>query len=1023
MTFEPQRREVPIQPTRLPGSHSLPGADPATDDTVPLDPSQPTAPDHENFRRGKAAAELLEAIRLSDPGQIADVLAIEDSQNSSDAPQSIGRFRILRELGRGGHGIVFLAEDPRLRRLVALKVPRPEAILTADMRKRFLREAEAAAALNHPNIVPIFEQGAAGPICYVASGYCSGPSLGQWLQQRSSPVSIQISAQIVQVLADAVQHAHSRGVLHRDLKPANVLWDTGLSHESTGNANIASQDLTASKSIQDAVSGLRLTDFGLARIAGSAGQTLTSAVLGTPAYMSPEQAAGDNSTVGPAADIYGLGVILYQLLTLKVPIMGRTDIETLRDVQLKEPTPPRRHRPEIPRDLEAICLKCLEKSPAARYASAADLHDDLGRFLSGDLVRARPVRWFDRFARTCRRNPAVTAVGILAALFLLVGISSVIWQWRRAEENLVEAHHQQLRATKHLRSAQDAVDQLLEGIAEELRDLPQTETIRERLLTKAAAINNRLIKDGGVEGESTEESARGMIRAAAIAKSLGRKDEAAKILQDVVKLESAGIDPPESYEISFAKIRALCSLSGEAEQSGDFSSSHQYLMAGLAIADTLPDGLAHRRQFALAEINRSLGILAETQADLTNAGIHFQRAVDLLAGTDVASLTDLEHFLIQAKVHSSFAIHSKQVGNFERAMTHYQTSQLALEQLDKHSPGSAEFQDMLAMNQYNQANLIYQEGDLEEARKKYLLARDEYKQLALSFPRVPKYRDMWCRCLQGAASSSKKSSQVDQRLILLKKAAFLREELLRDHPEIESNKLELARACRNLAKDHMRLGEYGQGRRYLLRSIECLSEPYSSEIIAVADREADAWSCSLLARLEIEIKNWEAALEWLEKAISTRLTLPDASRQKFVNDQLRDEATRGFVLATMGHIEEGISQIKKVVQAAEASPLGYLIAARGFVDIARHISDQRPDREGIDDTAEVEHAETRRTLFDEAITCLEKACHANLEEANKLALTEEFQPYLEDVPRFRQLMESLSLKEEENVSSPSRSQE
>ena len=224
--------------------------------------------------------------------------------------------------------------------------------MTAELRRRFLREAEAAAALNHPHIVPIYEQGTAGPICYVASAFCDAPSLASWLALRQEPVPPRQAAQIIQALADAVQHAHSRGVLHRDLKPANVLllvdkdreWPgsplaSGMHDESL--ASEADGDLTEIANNPAKLTPL-IIDFGLARIEGAAGLTMSHAIVGTPAYMAPEQAAGRNDEVGMPADIYALGTMLYQLLTLQLPFPGKSDLETLQAIQLQEPKALRR---------------------------------------------------------------------------------------------------------------------------------------------------------------------------------------------------------------------------------------------------------------------------------------------------------------------------------------------------------------------------------------------------------------------------------------------------------------------------------------------------------------------------------------------------------------------------------------------------------------------------------------------------------------------------------------------------------
>jgi WD40 repeat protein len=331
--------------------------------------------------------------------------------------RTLGRFELRRELGRGAFGVVYLAHDPALGRDVALKVPRPEVAVTPGLAERFRREARAAAALDHPNLVPIHEVGAVGPVAYLVSAYCPGTNLAEWLKRRDEPVPVADAARLVATLARAVGHAHERGVLHRDLKPANVL-------------------LTDDPGPPPALTP-RVTDFGLARLldadpeAGAAPGTRTGAVVGTPCYMAPEQAAGRGKEVGPAADLYALGAILYELLAGRPPFRGESDLDTLLLVQAEEPVPPGRLRQRLPRDLEAVCLKCLEKEPRRRYASAAALADDLERFLRGEPTVARPVGRAGRGWRWCRRNPGWAAMlATVAGLLLLIAVGSSLMTWR-----------------------------------------------------------------------------------------------------------------------------------------------------------------------------------------------------------------------------------------------------------------------------------------------------------------------------------------------------------------------------------------------------------------------------------------------------------------------------------------------------------------------------------------------------------------------------------------------------------------
>jgi WD40 repeat protein/serine/threonine protein kinase len=313
----------------------------------------------------------------------------------------VGRFRILRTLGQGGGGIVFLAFDPDLRREVALKVPHLAALLVPEMRRRFLREARAAAQLDHPNLVPLYEVGEFNGVCFLVSAYCRGGSLASWLAARTAPVPVRQAAELSMALADAVQYVHEHGIYHRDIKPGNVLLDA-----------------------RESICTPRLTDFGLAKQFDSdSGLTANGTILGTPSYMAPEQFERRPDNIGPPTDVYGLGAVLYELLTGRPPFKGATDAKTMEQVLNEAPTRPRQLRSELPRDLETICLKCLEKQAERRYASAAELASELRRFLAGEPIQARPANRAERLGKWMRRHPWMAAFSCFACLAVLILLS------------------------------------------------------------------------------------------------------------------------------------------------------------------------------------------------------------------------------------------------------------------------------------------------------------------------------------------------------------------------------------------------------------------------------------------------------------------------------------------------------------------------------------------------------------------------------------------------------------------------
>ncbi len=325
-------------------------------------------------------------------------------------PEHVGGYEIIEELGRGGMGVVYKARHLKLQRIVALKMLLGGSFVTSEEQARFRIEAEAVARLRHPNIVQIYEVGehevdTGSPRPYFTLEFAAGGNLSSHLAGR--PQTPRQAAAWLESMARAAHYAHQQGIVHRDLKPSNVLLT------EAGEP--------------------KLCDFGVAKLmTGSDVKTRSGTLLGTAEYMAPEQAT-EGEKVGPAADIYALGAIIYTMLTGRPPFQGSNTLHILEQVRSQEPVPLRRLVPHLPRDLETICLKCLEKEPAQRYASAADLADDLQRFLLGEPICARPAPFWERGWKWSKRRPAVS--GLLAAVVVLgaLGVALMFGLWRGAE--------------------------------------------------------------------------------------------------------------------------------------------------------------------------------------------------------------------------------------------------------------------------------------------------------------------------------------------------------------------------------------------------------------------------------------------------------------------------------------------------------------------------------------------------------------------------------------------------------------
>jgi serine/threonine protein kinase len=370
-----------------------------------------------------------------------------------------GKYVLLAEIGRGGMGVVHRALQKDLGRPVALKMILAGAQAGAQDLARFRTEAEAVARLRHPNIVHIYEVGEHDGRPYFSLEFVDGGSLDAKLD--GTPLPSRPAAQLVETLARAVHHAHEHGIVHRDLKPANILLQKMPTTKDTkehqgkqgdpapepGRAANSASPLGPFVSFVSLVVDSwipKITDFGLAKkLDQSLGQTQSGSILGTPSYMAPEQAEGKTHEIGPAADIYALGAILYELVTGRPPFKAATALDTLLLVASADPVSPRLLNPKVQRDLETICLKCLEKDPGRRYGSADQLAADLHRYGAGEPIHARPVSRAERLWRWCRRRPGWAALIAASLLFLAALIGGGIWFNRKLRAAL--GHTQQAR--------------------------------------------------------------------------------------------------------------------------------------------------------------------------------------------------------------------------------------------------------------------------------------------------------------------------------------------------------------------------------------------------------------------------------------------------------------------------------------------------------------------------------------------------------------------------------------------------
>jgi serine/threonine-protein kinase len=620
--------------------------------------------------------------------------------DDAELPQLSG-YEVLGVLGKGGMGIVYKARQRGLGRAVAVKMILAGAHAGARVRGRFRREAEAVARLQHPGIIQIFEIGEHEGQPFLSLELVEGGGLDRRL--REAPPSAREAAEMVRRLAEAVAYAHRHGVVHRDLKPANVL----LTADGTP----------------------KISDFGLAKyLEEEGGQTQDGAVLGTPGYMAPEQAQGRVGEIGPAVDVWALGAILYELLTGRPPFKGSTVWDTLQMVRTTEPVAPRQIRSRVPRDLETMCLKCLEKEPRKRYATADDLAEDLRLFLAGQPIRARPVGAAGQLWRWCRRNPGVAVLwGLILALLVTVAITSTAAYYEvRAERDASEfdrqtAHENFELAKKNfeLASQQKARAEANERAA---RDQANVAT---HYLTQLIERTERRLK--ARPGEPADPAVAALRRDLV---PLGRQT-----------LTNMARDFDRIGMTSFAGPAALQQLGDVFRRQGNVAEARAYYRQAL---DQVEQVSRQHPEMDRGRANRALllsllgDLILEKGGDLSEARDDFRQALQLQqevaahGPTSEYSLADNTRLLARYQVH--LARVSLRLGEPAVAHTYAQEAAARRKALADANPRDVSTRSFLAEAYFVLGEAAWRASDAQAARDAYDKALDVCTGLTQKFP-------------------------------------------------------------------------------------------------------------------------------------------------------------------------------------------------------------------------------------------------------------------------------------------------
>jgi tetratricopeptide (TPR) repeat protein len=690
-------------------------------------------------------------------------------------------------------GVVYQARQTGLRRLVALKMILAGGHATAEQRARFRTEAEAAARLQHPNVVQVHEVGEHDELPFFSLEFVDGGSLAKRLD--GTPWPPRQAAQLIEVLARAVHAAHQRGIVHRDLKPANVL-------------------MTAS-------GVAKITDFGLAKVLdATAGPTNTGAVLGTPSYMAPEQAGGYLQVTGPATDVYSLGAVLYELLTGRPPFKGETPMATMAQVVGKEPVPPRSLQPDVPRDLDTVCLKCLQKEPHKRYASAEDLADDLRRFAAGQPILARPVGPLGRLGRWARRQPAMA--GLLGALLLalVLGLSGVSLLWRRAETHLREAERQHERAEDSFRDARTAVEQMLTEVGEErLKRIPEMDPVRRALLEKAAAFYEKFLNERGDDPAVREEAARAYERVGLINGHLGRLAEAEAAYQQALALLAplAAQDPHEPrYRQTMARIHfaGIGALHGINQR---YAEAEEETRAGLAILEPLAGEYPETAEYQedLADCYNNLGVMCYDTHRFDQAETAHGNSLRIRTQLAGAQPGTARYRFRLAGSHNNLGMVYRDSDRLDQAEDSYRKALDITRGLAQEDPGNLEYQHMQGLCQRNLGWLyLYYLGRPSKAEAAYEDALKVCEKLAREHPAFVDYQSDLAEAYGSLAMTYGQLGQRDQAEAAFLKVLDIAEPLARARPDVPKYRDEMADAYHRLGWYHQNAGRLEKAEAY-----------------------------------------------------------------------------------------------------------------------------------------------------------------------------------------------------------------
>jgi serine/threonine protein kinase len=790
----------------------------------------------------------LESLRLLD-GATRDLRAAKSIASEPDAiapgGRQIGEYRIVREVGRGGMGIVYEAHQKSLNRKVALKVLPFAAVLDQRQIARFRNEAQAAAQLHHPHIVPVFAVGQEQGIYFYAMQYIDGQSLDQAITElrdyapRSGGGSTKVAgatngstttlhvpiastfgeprstrnadffrtaARLGKEASEALQHAHENGIIHRDVKPSNLLID--------GHGK------------------LWVTDFGLARIQCDHGVTLTGDIIGTLRYMSPEQASG-SVVVDARTDVYSLGATLYELLTQQFAHAADDRRTLLRQIVDEEPIPPRKINPAIPVDLETIVLGAMAKARDDRYTTAQSLAEDLGRFLEGLPTLARRPTLVDRMGKWARRHRPLVAMAGCAAILLLVlsavGMVLLAREQRRTLAALAEAKvNAQIaqenfeRAERHFQQARAAVDQFGVQVSDRLAEFPGAEPVRRDVLLDTLKYYHQFALDAGDDPQLRREAALAHFRSGVIAAKLGAVDDAIReyksaqwLLQDLIDADQHDVESQAQLALSHNNLGLL--YAGRS----DVQSARREYTEAIAAQQDLVSSRAGETSYGsqLAESQANLGLLLEQSGDGKGAEESLRAAVAELRKRAAGSVGQVkaQHDLAIACNNLSFVLRDRDAVAADQAA---REAIAILESIAADGNPTADFADDLALCYNNLATLASKKDEWQEAIASHERAIALQETLARKSPAIVRYRSDLAISLNNVGVVYCRAGESEKADAVFGRARELFAQLTNDYPNELQYRGSLAAQLNNQALALAGMGRHAEALKIYPAAIE-----------------------------------------------------------------------------------------------------------------------------------------------------------------------------------------------------------